>query len=922
MARLSSSTGLVTGIDIEGTVEKLMAVASVTRNNLETRIEAMEEEQTAVTDVATLLAVVQYVGTNLTKDDLYDARTVSTSSSSLTATVTENTAAVGTYVFTPIQTVQAQQLLGDGVKSSSSALTSGTVTMRFGDNVERSLDLDALNSGQGFVAGKIRITDRSGSSAVVDLSTAQSLDDVLDTINSQTDINVTAEANGDKLQLVDNTGQTTSNLIVQEVAGGTTAASLGLNGIDVASATASGTDIVQLSRDTELDLLNDGSGVRISSVLADIKYTLADGTTGTIDFSPILSGSTTVDTDETLGDILDRVNAAAEGKLEMRISDDGDRLEVVDLTEGEGTFALESVESQALVDLGLDGEAVDGVITGRRLLGGLKSVLLSSLNGGKGYGELGAIALTDRSGASATVDLASAETLDDVVNLINASGVGITARVNSSATGLELVDATGSSSHNLVVASADDLKTAEALGLAIDEATSSVNTGDMHLQVVAHNTRLDALNGGAGVAAGTFTITDATGLSGKVDLSSDGMDTIGDVIAAINRLGLSVRAEINSTGDGIQLIDTAAKGTKTLTVTEGSSTAAADLHLLGTATAVDLDGDGTSTNVIDGSFTEVFELDGTTSLDDLVEQINKAGIGITAAIFNDGSSSPYRLSLTSDQAGSSGTMVVDISGLDMELTEVTQARDALLAYGNMSSSSSVLVRSATNSFTSVLPGVTLSVAEGTGEATTVTVSQSNTNLVATLESFVENYNSLIEYIDEATFFNTETNEGSVLTGDATVLRVESDLTRLLTSRNTALKKYQSLADVGITFGDDGLMEFDSTVLEEAFADDPDAVRDFFTDETNGFAILFDNLCDTLVGSDGSLLAARYDTITNKIDDNTERLDEMDEQLAAEEERLYTYYYNLEIAVNKIQTNADYLDQIAYMNADGSYSSDE
>jgi NAD(P)-dependent dehydrogenase (short-subunit alcohol dehydrogenase family) len=40
-------------------------------------------------------------------------------------------------------------------------------------------------------------------------------------------INVTAVAHGDRLRLVNNTGQAVSNLKVQEVGGGTTAASLG-----------------------------------------------------------------------------------------------------------------------------------------------------------------------------------------------------------------------------------------------------------------------------------------------------------------------------------------------------------------------------------------------------------------------------------------------------------------------------------------------------------------------------------------------------------------------------------------------------------------------------------------------------------------------------------------------------------------------
>ena len=50
------------------------------------------------------------------------------------------------------------------------------------------------------------------------------LDNVLDAINGNSQINVTAHANGDRIRLLDNTGLEVSNLKVQEVGSGTTAA--------------------------------------------------------------------------------------------------------------------------------------------------------------------------------------------------------------------------------------------------------------------------------------------------------------------------------------------------------------------------------------------------------------------------------------------------------------------------------------------------------------------------------------------------------------------------------------------------------------------------------------------------------------------------------------------------------------------------
>ena len=86
-----------------------------------------------------------------------------------------------------------------------------------------------INGGQGFTPGEIRITDRSGASAVINLSQAQNIDDVVQAINSAGTIGVTASTDDGHIVLTDNTGGTTpSDSQVQEVNGGTTAASLGL----------------------------------------------------------------------------------------------------------------------------------------------------------------------------------------------------------------------------------------------------------------------------------------------------------------------------------------------------------------------------------------------------------------------------------------------------------------------------------------------------------------------------------------------------------------------------------------------------------------------------------------------------------------------------------------------------------------------
>jgi flagellar hook-associated protein 2 len=910
MGRIQTSVGLISGVNISETVAALMKLAAARRDAVSARTDTLKNEQLAVVQLSALLLSVKYVTDNLGKTDLFDKRSATSSNTAaLTATVT-GTPTDGTYQFTPLRAAANQQYLSDGFAAYSEPIGAGSVTFRFGDHVQRTTPLDVFNGGQGFQRGKIRITDRSGASAQIDLSAARSVEDIIEAINGNTTINVTAEAHGDGLRLVDNTGASVSNLKVQEVAGGATAASLGLAGIDVAASTADGADVLWLDRELDLDAFNDGSGVSLASknLLGDVTYTLRDGTTGTIDFTPPDEGegvTTSADPPATLGELIDLFNSAAPGKLTLEIAPDGDRLIATDLTTGEGSFTLESRDengSDAVADLGLGGDAVDGEIVGRRLLGGTGSVLLDSLAGGRGLGAIGSLELTDRSGASDSVDLSGAETLDDVIDAINAASVGITARVNEARNGIELVDTTGASASNLIVADGEgEDGAATALGIAVDAAVTSVNSGDLHLQVVSENTRLADFDGGAGVAEGDIIIINSAGTLSPVNLratSSRPMQTIGDVIAEINRAAIGVVAEINATGDGIRIRDVAG-GSGTLRVVETGGTTAADLHLSGDATTVEIDGE--DVQVVDGSTTRVVAITGSDSLATLRQKVNALSAGVTASILDDGSSEPYRLTLRSDRSGAGGRLVLDTSQLGFSMEETVRGQDALLMLGG-TVGGGILVSSATNRFTDVIPGVRLDLQQASETPLTITISQTDADVSANLQVMVDNYNKFREYLNEQTAWDETTQTGALLFGDSAALRLDSELSAVFSRQFTGAGAIRSLAELGIDIQQDGTLTYDATKFETRWAEDSDAVKEFFTTTDFGASDRLAEAIDSFTAQDVSLLAQRYRSLTDKIEDNEERIAFMDERLDAQEERLYLDFYRMELAIAKTQNN--------------------
>jgi len=897
MGRIQSSTGLVTGIDIQGTVDKLMQIESAPRDALTARQKDLQTQQAAVTDLTALGVSVQLAIERLKKPDLFAATNVTSSNPDVLTAKSSTGLSPGQYQFVPARVAQANHALSSGVAATDQALGGGSFTFRFGGQVDTAVNLGDLNGGAGVARGQIKITDRSGAIATVDLRYAQTIDDVIQAINSTVGVSVSARADGDHLVLEDHSGGI-GNLRVQDIGAGTTAAGLGLNGINVAANEASGQDIVRLFSGLQLSQIRDGNGLSLRPALPELSVTFHDGSTRQIDLDPIGEVAT-----RTIGDLINRINTEAAGKLEAKISADGKRIELKDLTAGAGTFAVSSPLSGSVAEeLGLTGTAVGDTITGSRLVSGLKTTLLGSLNGGEGVGTLGAITLTDRSGATASVNLAGAETLDETIDAINAAGLGISASYNRARNGIELSDTTGATTSNLIVANGDATNTATKLGLAANVADTSVNSGSLERQVVSRGTLLASYNGGQGVGTGTFKITNSKGESRTVNLATLKPKTVGDLIDAINGLSLGVKAQINDAGDGIALVDTAG-GSGTLTVADqGTGQSAANLHLAGSAIG----------GTIDGSTTIKLQLAAGDTLDTLVSKINGLKAGVAASTLNDGSGSlPAHLSLLSGVTGRAGELLIDGSDVGLSFQDLTSAQDAVLQVG-ASANRGVLLSSSSNTFKSVVPGLDVTLSGETTDPVTVTVDQSSDKIASAIQLFIDQYNKLRDKLDTYTAFNATDGTTGTLFGTNEALHMDSDVSHAIFDTYFNDGAIRSLAELGVSADDQGKLSFDKSVFTDRFDSDPTGVTEFFTDERRGFAVKTDALMESLVGKDNSLLVTRLEAMQKQVDTYTTDINNWNTRLASIQNRLLNEFYNMESVVSSIKNNLTAISQIQYI----------
>jgi flagellar hook-associated protein 3 FlgL len=167
--------------------------------------------------------------------------------------------------------------------------------------------------------------------AVVDLSGAETVQDVLNRINNAR-VNVWA--------VINEAG--TGIEVINLVSG--TAMSIGENG----GLTATALGIRSLDRDTSLSSLNDGRSVETKEGEDDIRITAKDGSTVDVNLDGV----------ETIGDVIDRINDAATAAgvaIEAGLALVGNGIRIADTTGGAGDLVVSRLNySYAIDDLGLE----------------------------------------------------------------------------------------------------------------------------------------------------------------------------------------------------------------------------------------------------------------------------------------------------------------------------------------------------------------------------------------------------------------------------------------------------------------------------------------------------------------------------------------------------------------------------------------
>ncbi len=329
------------------------------------------------------------------------------------------------------------------------------------------------------------------------------------------------------------------------------------------------------------------------------------------------------------------------------------------------------------------------------------TVRLADINGASGNGISLNTLNVDVNGIDVTVDLANADTLGDVVTRINdaidsvSPGAGT---LSYSGDGFAL---TGLGANTITISEIGSGRTASDLGL--DGLTSTGGVADvgsgLNIKISEHTLLADL--GAAVDFAGGLQITQGQ-TTKTADFST--ATTVGDLIKIVKSLDMGVRLDINSAGDGLNLV-TEVSGIN-LSVGENGGSTAEDLGIrtYGASTLLSNFRDGQGIEPVEGE--DDFEIqlhDGTTfsidatglnTVSDLISAIQTAatGAGLTVGVDFDVAlaSTGNGLTFTDNTAGASDFVVRD-AGTSLVATQLGIAQNAGAA-ASMTSADEAQVR--------------------------------------------------------------------------------------------------------------------------------------------------------------------------------------------------------------------------------------
>lgn len=230
--------------------------------------------------------------------------------------------------------------------------------------------------------------------------------------------------------------------------------------------------------------------------------------------------------------------------------------------------------------------------------------------------------------------------------------------------------------------------------------------------------------------------------------------------------------------------------------------------------------------------TEIYLDFSTDSLSTIAQKINTSAAGVTATVVEkniDGKTKQYLeiTGSTTPDFEDSNNMLQAIGILQKDYSnELLQAQDAQFSIDGINFTNS------TNTVSNIIPGVTITLKDADASSplkTKIAVQRDTSAVRSKIENLVKAYNSTLEFLSNASKFDSETFVSGPLFGDSNVIQIQSSMFMALTMSFEGIPgELKNLLAIGIDFDSSGKMTLDNAKFEKALSENHSNVVSLFT----------------------------------------------------------------------------------------------
>ncbi|WP_339117799.1 flagellar filament capping protein FliD [Halomonas sp. BMC6] len=295
------------------------------------------------------------------------------------------------------------------------------------------------------------------------------------------------------------------------------------------------------------------------------------------------------------------------------------------------------------------------------------------------------------------------------------------------------------------------------------------------------------------------------------------------------------------------------------------------------------------------------DLEANSTLEDVRDAINaRTDAGVSASIIFDGTD--YRLAISSNETGSAASIT------EFSVDGILEGEIANAGQDAMFNVNGIPITSASNQVEDAIEGVTLSLQEGGGATSTVTIQRDEESIREAVINFVDAYNELKSTIGSLTAFDTASGTSGALNGESTVRSVENTLRSVLSAGNES-GELSTLADLGISLTRTGTLSIDDEKLNDVIANDQGAMAQFFAgvEEQPGLGGNINSTIEQMLDTNGIITTA-VSSAENRIESLNDRFLRVEASIDGTISRYRTQFGQLDTMISQMNQMSDYLSQ--------------